>query len=443
MLELSFPNSNTAPGRVIDMSFHQERGAHEFATLKFKDWKVSHESVRQGNPVTLTIKGDDSSRTINGYVHHVKQHTSPGSNWVEVGIIGASYHLKQQRQKIYKNVTAPDVIREIANYHGFAFEVEDHPRVYEQLSQAGLSDLEFCNKLAKQCGYSLRIQNTEIHFKPMFQHFDEVKDNALSFHMSDQANPGGSTLYSFKPIVGETLEQDGEHKAAVAVSGVDKFTGELLQITNQKRPKASRAKFEPEFFDRFDSVTVANDYQVAKNESESADQRVRFPYKAVAEVLGTPDLYPDAPVHLSGVGEDYSGFWTVLKTEHKVTLDTLLNHKYTTILYLGTDSLGTDVAKPNSPAVGAPAKTRKRKITPGVRQTNRKPVTVLKAGVKSAKKRGPVGFGTVNNRPRPVVAKKVIVASKWKNTAKNLKTVTKKTSPSPVVLAHVRNKRAR
>jgi hypothetical protein len=442
-INIDFPNTTSGPERLQNLTFYQERGAHELAIATFKDWNISHDAVKQGTPVTLTIKGDVTDRIVNGYVHHVKRLTTPGAKITEVGIIGASYHLKQQRQKVYKNVSASDVIKDIANYHGFAFNVEDHPRIYDQISQAGESDLEFCNKLAKQCGYSLRFQNTEIHFQPVLKHFDEMKDSALSFQMSDQASPGGSTIYSFMPIVGETLEQNGEYKAAVAVSGVDKFTGQLIQVTNQKRPKASRKNFEPEFFDRFDSITVANNYEVAKNESISADERVRFPYKATAEVVGNPDLYPDCPVYLEGVGDEYSGFWTVLKTEHKVTLDTLLQYKYTTILHLGTDSLGLDTGTSKNPAIGSPAGARKRKIIPGVKQTNRKPVTVLKAGTKSPTKKGPVGFGKVNNRPRPVVAKKVIVASKWKNTSKSLKTVTKKTSPSPVVLAHLRTSRAK
>lgn len=437
---MSFPESPDTPvGRLQDFSFHQERGSHEFAVATFKDWDVPHDVLKQGTPVLVKLTGGTAFREINAYVHHVKKKNTPGAKSIEVGLIGASYHLKQQKQKVYKNVTASDVIREIANFHGFAADVEDHPRVYDQISQAGLSDLEFCKKLAKQCGYSLRVENTEVYFKPMMQLFNELKSSALSFYMGDQASPSGSTLYSFTPMVGETLDQDGEHKAAVAVSGVDKFTGQLIQVTNQKRPKASRAKFEAEFFDRFDAVTVANNYEIAKHESVSADERVRFPYRATAEVLGTPDLHPDVPVYLKGIGGDYEGFWTVLKTEHRVTLDTLLNHKYTTILHLGADSLGTDTAQPNSPAVGEPSLTRKRNIIPGVKQTNKKPVTKLKQGL-GRKTQGPVGFGTVNNRTRPVVAKKTIVASKWKNSVKNLKTTSKKASPSAVVVAHKRSR---
>lgn len=438
-IDVSFPASKSSPvGRVSDFVFYQERGAHELAIVKFKDWDVAHNSLKQGTPVELNLTGSNSSKTFNGYIYHVKNHNTPGSKSIELGIIGASYHLKQQKQKVYRNVSASDVVKDIASFHGFAFDVTDHPRIFDQISQAGRSDLEFIKDLARKCGYSFRVQNTEVYFHPVTKIYNELKDSALSFFMGDQANPSGSTLYSFTPIVGETLNQDGEHKAAVAVSGVDKFTGQLIQVTNQKRPKATRSNFEPEFFDRFDAVTVANNYEIAKSESESADERVRYPYKAIAEVLGTPDLHPDAPVYFGGVGPEHSGFWTVLKTEHRITLDTLLNHKYTTILHLGTDSLGQDVSHPNSPAIGAPTNTGKRKITPGVKQTNKKPVTVLKKGVGVSSK-NPVGFGTVNNRPRPLVAKKVIVPNKWKNSVKDMKTTVKRSSPSPVVLSHARN----
>ena len=439
-VDLSFPNSQMNPTRIAEFTFHQERGKHEFATVKLRDWNFSYDSLRPGTPAEFNLKSDDSLREFKGYIHHVTPNVTPGKNWIEVHLIGASYHLKQASQEVYKNVTASDVVKKIAKRAGFAFNVADHPRVFKQIAQAGLTDLEMLHKLAKQCGYSLRLQNAEIHFQPVTKLYDEMKSAAKIFTLRDQSHPSGSTLYSFTPHIGETLDQDGEHKAAVSVAGVDRFSGQLIKKTNQKRPKPTKDRFEPEYFDRFSTVAVISDQEAAKHESVAADERVRFPYRATAEVIGTADVHPDMPVYLDGIGQEYGGYWVVLKTEHRVVSTSYTDHKYTTILHLGTDSLGKSVASPGSPAASRPKSFPERIITPGVRQTNKKPVTHLKAGTKNpAPKKSPVGFGTVGNRARPKVANKVIIANKWKSSSGNLKTVQKRTTPSAAVVQHLRN----
>lgn len=438
-VELNFPQAQLPPLRVADLHLHQERGKHEFATVKLKNWNISYDSLRPGTPAQFKLKSNGHIREFNGYIHHVTPHITPGTNWVEVHLIGASYHLKQASQQIYKNVTASDVVKKIAKKIGFAYNVVDHPRIFKQIAQAGLTDLEMLQHLAKKCGYSLRIQNAEIHFQPVTKLHDELKAIAKIFTMKD-ANAPGTTIYSFKPHIGESLDQEGEYKAAIAVSGVDKFNVSTIQKANQKRPKAGKIRAEAEYFDRFDTTAVVHEQEVAKHESVSADERVRFPYRATAEVLGTADVHPDMPVYIDGVGQEYGGYWTVLAVEHKVVLHDATQHIYTSVLHLGADSLGKDVSRGSSPAVGRPKETPQRLIVPGVRQTNKRPVTKLKAGSKNpAPKKSPVGFGKVNNRPRPKVAKKTIVAGKWASSSGNLKTVQKRKTPSPAVVQHLRN----
>lgn len=438
-IEVSFPNADTPPNFVIEMSFHQERYKHEFANFVFRDWHVEYNNLRPGTPVSFKLTGEYSSRDMHGYIHHINPKISPGNHYTEVSVIGASYQLKQPSQQVYKNVTADQVVAKIAKRNGFAYNAIPHPRIFKQIAQAGLTDLQMLQKLAKQAGYSLRLQNAEIHFSPVTQLHDQEKKNAPRFVMRDQANPSGSTIYSFKPIIGESLEIDGEHKSATAVAGVDKYTAEIIQVTNQKRSKPIRSKFEPEYFDGFATGIVANDHNIAKNEAQSFDERTKFAYHAKAEVLGHPGLYPDMPVYLEGVGADYEGYWVVLKAEHKIISKSLNLQIYTTILHLGTDSLGASNQVGNG--VLEPTLQPKRTIVPGVRQTNAKPVTALHKGVKHPNKNlSPVGFGKVGNRARPKTANKVIVASKWQSSSGNLNKVTKTVSRSPAVVQRLKAK---
>ena len=438
--QVSFPSANVSPAFVNEMTFWQDRFKHEFATIQFRDWNVDYEDIRPGSPMKITISGDEGSNDFHGYVHHIEPHVSPGARFTEVTFIGASYFLKQTSQKVYKNVTADQIIAKIAKRNNFAYEAEPHPRVYEQVAQAGLTDVEMMVKLAKQCGYSLRLSNSEIYFEPVTKLYESERENAPMFSLRDANDPRGSTLYSFKPLVGESLDQDGEYKAATAVGGVDKHTGEIIRLTNQKRPKATKAKYEPEFFDRFSTATVINDYDMAKNESKSADDRTKLAYRAKAEVLGNPNLHPNLPVYMDGVGETYSGYWIVLSVEHKIVSEAYNNQKYTTILVLGTDSLGQAVKGADNRTILNPNSKKKRTIKPNVRQTNKKPKTVLKKGaLHPSKKKSIVGFGSIQNRAKPKVAGKTIIGNKWTSPSGNLKKVSVTKSRPAVVVKKLRS----
>ncbi len=443
ILQLEFPNADKQPAMIAELSLHQERYKHEYAVAKFRDWDMQYSDIRPGTPVKFTLTGDYTSRDFVGYIHHVAPHITPGQHVTEVHLIGASYQLKNQSQQVYINKTADQIVTEIAKRNNFAYHCEPHPRVFPQVSQAGMSDMELMHKLAKQCGYTLKLVNSEIHFKSVLSAFNELKQSAEKFILRDANHPLGSTIYSFKPHIGESLDQEGEHKAATAISGVDRITGELIQVTNQKRPNATKQRFEPEYFDRFHSVAVASDPQTAKYEAQAADERTKFAYRATAEVLGTAHIEPDHPVFLDGLNEDYHGYWTVLKTEHKVISKAYSTQVYTTILHLGTDSLGRAANSPGSAYVSEPSNTPQRIIVPGVRQTNKKAVNVLKPGIKTgSKNKGIVGFGKINNRKKPLVANKVVVAKTWASPSGNLKTVSKTFGRSPAVVNRLRSKGA-
>ena len=439
-ISINFPNANVPPARVVNLTLHQDRYKHEFAKVQFRDWDVDFDDVRPGTPVSFTLYGENGAQEFAGYVHHLTPSITPGNRHTEVSIIGASYFLKKTSQQVYKNMTASDIVTKIAKRNNFAYNVEPHPRVYDQVAQAGLTDMEMIAKLAKQCGYSFRITNAEIHFQSMTKLYEEERENAPIFYLRDAQNPKGSTLYSFKPLVGESLEHDGEYKSATAVSGVDKFTGKPIQLTNQKRPKTLKKKAEPEFFDRFSTITVANDYNVAKNEALAADNRNRFPYRATAEVLGDPTIHPDMPVYLNGVGETYGGYWIVLATEHKVTAESYNTYKYVTVLHLGADSLGSADRGKDNKTILSPNQNKKRTIKPNVRQTNKKPKLKLKAGTSHPNRKAITGFGEIKNRNKPLTANRVIVAKKWVSPSGNLRTTTTTTGRSKVVVGKLRSK---
>lgn len=436
-IKVSFPDTDIQPEVVYSANIYQSRFAHEMAVVKFRDWNIQYDIVAPGTPVQLTIYGMKNRREFYGYVHHITPDKTPGKNFTEVTIIGASYPMKQPSQMIYKNTTADKVVSEIATKYNFVAYAVPHPRIYPQISQAGHTDWEFMVRLAMQSGYSLRTENTELYFQPVMEDFTNYRESAPKFVMRQMSDPDGSTIYSFNPIIGESLDYDNSTKAAVAISGVDKSIGDRIAITKQTRNQKTRKKQQNEFFDKFDTSVVATDLEVATSEAKAAEDRNSFPYRATVEVLGDPSLRPDLPIFLEGIGETYSGYWVILKAEHKI-LETERNQQtYTTILTVGIDSLGSANSWVDNKTVNSPDYLPSRKIIPNVKQTKVIPTTALSNVSPSATPQTKGSFGNPKNRNKPSINNRDQAPPIWKSTTSSLNNIIVENKKSPIILDRV------
>lgn len=443
-VKVDFTDVPDKPTYVYSATLYQERYRHEILELKFRDWGLDYDNVAPGSPVKVKFMGVNNSKNFYGYVHHIEPDRSPGKNFATVTVMGASYVFKETSQTVYLNTTADQVVKKLATKHGFVCYAEPHPRVYPQISQSGHSDWELINRLAKQCGYTVRAENTELYFQPILQDYTTYRSSAPTFTMRSAQSIDGSTLYSFKPMIGETIEYEDAKKAAVAVSGVDLYSASPIKHTKQTVNKTTKKKSKQEFFDSFDPNAVVLNQDVAKYEAEAADARNSFPYRGRAEVLGNPGLKPNYPVYLKGVGDTYSGYWTVLKAEHRIVEEERNVQRYTTVLELGTDSLGSANRWTDNQTVTSPGALTKRVIIPGVRQTVVNPTSSLS---KTSLKIGPQSsapFGSVSNRAVATAGGQATTPNTWKSDISSLNTITTETTKSPVVTNRIlRNASAR
>jgi hypothetical protein len=321
---------------------------------------------------------------------------------------------------VYKNVTADQVVKEIATKYNFVSYTVPHPRVYPQISQTAHSDWELMIRLAKQCGYTLRALNTELYFEPIMYDFTTYRAEAPNFVMRPASDPNGSTLYSFSPLIGESIPYEDAIKGAIAVNGVDVSNIEPISITQQIRSAKTRERKQLEFFDRFDTNTVALDVTVANYEAEAAENRNYFPYRGRVEVLGNPNLRPDMPVYLDGLGTPYSGYWVILEADHQIIEEELNRQRYTTTLLVGTDSLGEAVSWTDSKTIMSPDYKPKRTIVPNVRQTKVQPKTILNKKIKYDNSYNRSSFGDIQNRAKPSINGRTNAPTMWQTDTASL-----------------------
>jgi phage protein D len=394
-VSIYFPLAERPPQRISYFYFYQDRYAHEMVKVKFRDWDVKYTHIKPGEPVQVTLRGKHSNREFVGYIHEITPDITPGTNFVELTLIGASYKMKQAHQRVFENMTATHAVREIAKPYGFRIVADEHPRVYPQIVQAGHTDLEIMTRLAKQCGYTLRIEGTTLYFQSLTAEFTSGRASAARFDMREANNPSGSTLYSFKLNLGESIKYVDSYKSAAQIGGVDPRSNKSIIKTNPNHPYVLKETSTTEFFDSFSTDVVAPGPAEAAYEAHAIDLRNRFPYRASVEVIGTPSLTPDKPVYFSGLNKDYDGYWIVLSTIHKVveTRPNILT--YTTLLEVGADSLGTAVEWVDGQTITAPSAAQVIPIVPGKKNKPQVTASVLKVGTNKTNNKG---FAVAKNR---------------------------------------------
>jgi hypothetical protein len=275
-------------------------------------------------------------------------------------------------------------------------------------------------RLAKQSGYTLRANNTELYFQPIMEDYTNNREEAPKFILRPAGDPQGSTIYSFKPMLGESIPYEDATKGAVAVAGVDITNSTPVSITQQIRSAKTRVKEQNEFFDIFDTHTVVPDITVANFEAEAAENRNYFPYRGTVEVLGNPNLRPDMPIYLDGIGEPYTGYWVILEAQHCIVEEELNRQRYTTTLVVGTDSLGQAKAWTDSKTITSPDYKSRRTIIPNVMQTRVRPVTVLNKRVAYETITNNGSFGDPQNRAKPNVNGRANDVAMWQTNTTSL-----------------------
>jgi phage protein D len=431
-INVNFPETSIGPASIHEATFYQNRYEHEVAVLNFRDWGVMYDAVTPGSLVHITHGGTLEKREFYGYIHHIKVNRTPGKNFTQVVAISASFSMKQANQTIYKNMTADAIVKQIGESHGFSVFAVPSKRIYPQVSQAGHTDWEFMVRLAKQNGYSLRTENTELYFQPMLYDYTNLRSQAPKFIlMPNDSSRQLSTIYSFEPIIGESIPFDTSFKAAVAVSGIDSRSVAPVSITQQIRNKKTKTKQQTEFFDRYATDVVVPDVETAQYEAQAAENRNTFPYRGEVKVLGEPNLRPDMPIYLEGVGGEYSGYWTILSAEHQITTPQRNMQQYVTVLTVGTDSLGSAATWTDNQTIKMPDYKPQRNIIANVRQTNVKPKTKI---VKPNNRITPAkagSFGKIKNRVKVTSATKHTPT--WKSASPSLKAITKQSSTPAVI----------
>jgi hypothetical protein len=241
---VTFPKAKDLDVQLIGAELYQVGSEHDMLILHFKgNPDPKQNAILSKDPVIFNFRSQKLKSTWNGYVTQVRQtNTVVGGN-TDIVCIGPSFYLKETSQKIYKNVTADQVVSRIATKHSMQAVTQRHPRVKASIVQAGQSDWQLLRRLAKSTGFILRCENSSILFVSADKIYKDKKASAPYFYYVGNDDNTGSTTkeirmlgtcFAFKPIVSDSSPDTGVRVDRV-ITGMHAQTGSVLSTTHKHK----------------------------------------------------------------------------------------------------------------------------------------------------------------------------------------------------------------
>lgn len=239
--EVLFPNTPEFELTLIGAELYQDIEQHDRLVLHFKGKPENRETtILSEDPVKFTYITDKVKSEFLGYVYEIIPRDDADSNNTDIVCVSASYILKNTDQKIYKNVTADQVVDKIAKKNGMKAVTQRHPRVRKMIVAAGQSDWQVCRRLAKQTGFALRSEGTTIYFVSKNKIYSKSKPSAKYFEYVDSEIGGSAvkynrsygTILSFSSEISDTSPELGA-KVDRVVTGYNERTGKVIETLHK------------------------------------------------------------------------------------------------------------------------------------------------------------------------------------------------------------------
>lgn len=373
-IKVEFPSMESDQVPILTARIIQAPGAHDIMYLTTSTPGRAL-PLLGGAPVTATWTDNKTRQSFYGYVYRVDQDYSTKTRVTTVICVGSSYPMMNRSTRVWSSVRASDVVREIAWRHGLSSDVEDHPRVFTMIAQAGRSDWQLLNWLAAQTGYVLRMEGTMLVFRSRQSMAAHWRPQAL--HLSLGALAGDSPS-SFVPKTGRFNPELGASSAIRESHGIDPVNGTVVSSENPTVPLRETA--DPLFSAPLVDAVVHSETE-AISAAVAAQEANRFVRLADIRVAGNAHLAPERMVYLTEVPDEFTGYWTVRQIEHR-----LGSGKYSCTAQLGTDGLGRSRylhGEVQAPLVRDPRMLEVNPHRPGARDwSGERPVLVARTPIK-------------------------------------------------------------
>ena len=346
-LSVSFPDFPSMSRLPRYITVHQEMGQHDVIELYYQTFSpFMTDALKTGVPVVIEWSNDKTSKKIHGYTTDVSFPTMQViERYMKVTCVAASYPLKERTPKIWKNVTASEIVTDIAKEYNLTPVVTPSPIRFGQRSSTKHSRWEFIASLADTIGYGFQVIGTELHFHPVDVMIDKFMTTipTLAFldpFLNPTTNYNAQTLDYFQPRLGDHIEKNANNRTLKVLGGVDPVSGKVYKASASPSVvgKDVRSTVKDPLFKSNETAVTTGSQKMATDIAEAKAQMARLSIPAKGEAQGDPRISPWATIEIRGTGSTSDGFWIVESATHTIHYDGRYKTEFTALV----DGVGTN-----------------------------------------------------------------------------------------------------
>jgi phage protein D len=260
--------------------------------------------------IKVAAKGAQSTTSIfKGQIVAVEPEFTAKGCVISIRAYDKAHKLNRVRKtRTFQQVSASDMVRKVASENGLTAKVASTTVVHEFFQQSNETDWDFCWRLALMHDFEV-----------------VVIDNALEFRPANKANGGGTALtwqenlISFRPRMTGVQQPQSVNIRAWDPTNKQAVTGTAANAQTSSQPGVQRAKVSSDL----GGGTTAIADRVAFNNGEANElakatlNRLADAYfEADGVAFGTPEIKAGGQVQVKGVGQKFSGSYTVTSSTH-------------------------------------------------------------------------------------------------------------------------------
>ena len=214
--------------------------------------------------------------------------------------------LRSRNSRTFQNQTTSDIVQKVVSDAGFSINCESSGNPHDFMQQSNETDWDFIWRLAERIGFELVIEGGTTHFrKPSGDAVVELQwpDTLHSFNprLTAIQQVEQVTLTAFDPKTKDTITSTASSTKPIAAIGIDRsqvasaFAGGAVHVaTEPVKTKAEGDALAQALLDK-----LANGYIAAEGVTD-----------------GNPDIRAGAKIHVTGLGQKFSGTYRVATATH-------------------------------------------------------------------------------------------------------------------------------
>lgn len=234
---------------------------------------------------------------------------------------------REQKCRVFENVTRADVARQIAEENGFTgsfVEVEDTEEVFECINQAAETDARLLTRLGRREGFRFYVDQTGFHWHS--RRFDQPPTRAYRYYTDpDQGDILSVSLDNdvfSKPGRSRVRGRDPRRRTTIDASGSDADTsrdslGDVIEVVDPETGTTS--------LDRRNATSSVRSSAASTEARARREANARFrtssrqTVKLKLRVVGDPEQLAKTIIDVQGISSFLSGKYYVKSAKHIIS----------------------------------------------------------------------------------------------------------------------------